>query len=200
MCQSEKLLENLPSSMFILPEHLKIEPAELPTSINTDIKIEPDLTIEAIPIVNSPSGKDAVTNQPTSHGSSTEEFLSCHQDNKHLEPLIRVRPTNTLKYCPEELPSTNPMLQNPKIVDQEMTNIMDKSKGERWDIPSEPADLSNKKPENVTCMPEIDYIKDETDNMSVYSNSSDPERLEVDMSQVSFNIINSYYELSGYIE
>lgn len=53
--------------------------------------------------------------------------------------------------------------------------------------PEEPADLSNKKPENVTCVPEIDYIKEEiNDAASDYSNSSDPERLEVDMSQVSY--------------
>ncbi|KAK4874934.1 hypothetical protein RN001_014294 [Aquatica leii] len=50
--------------------------------------------------------------------------------------------------------------------------------------PSEPADLSSKKPENVTCVPEIDFIKEEVnDAASDYSNSSDPERLEVDMSQ-----------------
>ncbi|XP_017769920.1 PREDICTED: uncharacterized protein LOC108557777 isoform X2 [Nicrophorus vespilloides] len=50
--------------------------------------------------------------------------------------------------------------------------------------PIEPADLSSRKPENVTCVPELpDFIKDETDAASDYSNSSDPERLEVDMSQ-----------------
>ncbi|EFA09251.2 GATAd [Tribolium castaneum] len=52
------------------------------------------------------------------------------------------------------------------------------------DCPNQPADLSNKKPENLTCVPEIDFIKEEVnDNASDYSNSSDPERLEVDMSQ-----------------
>lgn len=52
--------------------------------------------------------------------------------------------------------------------------------------PAEPADLSNKKPENVTCVPEIDFIKEEiNDAVSECSNSSDPDRLEVDMSQVS---------------
>lgn len=53
--------------------------------------------------------------------------------------------------------------------------------------PTEPADLSSKKPENVTCVPEIDFIKEEAnDAASDYSNSSDPERLEVDMSQVTY--------------
>lgn len=53
--------------------------------------------------------------------------------------------------------------------------------------PTEPADLSNKKPENVTCVPEIDFIKEEIDDAaSDYSNSSDPDRLEVDMSQVYY--------------
>ncbi|XP_065156984.1 uncharacterized protein [Atheta coriaria] len=49
--------------------------------------------------------------------------------------------------------------------------------------PSEPADLSSRRPENLTCVPELpDFIKDD-DAASDYSNSSDPERLEVDMSQ-----------------
>lgn len=50
--------------------------------------------------------------------------------------------------------------------------------------PPEPADLSNKKPENVTCVPEIECFRDEINDVaSEYSNSSDPDRLEVDMSQ-----------------
>lgn len=54
------------------------------------------------------------------------------------------------------------------------------------DVEMEPADLSNKKPEKLTCVPEIEFIKEEiNDAASDYSNSSDPERLEVDMSQVS---------------
>lgn len=54
----------------------------------------------------------------------------------------------------------------------------------------EPTDLSNKKPENLTCVPEIEnFIKEEmNDAASDYSNSSDPERLEVDMSQVHPNL------------
>lgn len=56
----------------------------------------------------------------------------------------------------------------------------------------EPADLSNRRPENLTCVPEIGFIKEEiNDAASDYSNSSDPERLEVDMSQVMFfNILH----------
>lgn len=54
---------------------------------------------------------------------------------------------------------------------------------------NQPADLSNKKPENLMCVPEIDFIKDEVnDNASEYSNSTDPERLEVDMSQVRIKL------------
>ncbi|CAG9830620.1 unnamed protein product [Diabrotica balteata] len=37
--------------------------------------------------------------------------------------------------------------------------------------------------EKVTCVPEISFIKEEADAVSISSNSSDPERLEVDMSQ-----------------
>ena len=56
--------------------------------------------------------------------------------------------------------------------------------------PNQPADLSNKKPESLTCVPEIHFIKEEAnDNASEYSNSSDPERLEVDMSQVSTKFV-----------
>lgn len=186
MCQSENLLENLPSSMLVLPEDLKIEPAELPTSINTEVKIEPDLTIEAIPLTRSPSQIDNISNLPTSQGSSVED-LSFPQDAKPIEPLIKVRPACSLQYSPADLPIVNSVIPAPKILNQDMTNFLEKPKAEPWDLnPMEPADLSNKKPENLTCMPEIEYIKDETDNMSVYSNSSDPERLEVDMSQVRF--------------
>lgn len=62
--------------------------------------------------------------------------------------------------------------------------------------PAEPADLSNKKPENVTCVPEIDFMKEEiNDAASECSNSSDPDRLEVDMSQVQIIILfeNIYF-------
>lgn len=187
MCQSENILENLPSSMLILPQDLKIEPAELPTSINTEVKIEPDLTIEAIPMTRSPSQNDNISNQPTSQVPCVED-LSSPQDAKPIEPLIKVRPASSLQYSPVDLPIVNAVVTpSPKILNQDMTNFVEKATPELWDLnPMEPADLSNKKPENLTCMPEIEYIKDETDNMSVYSNSSDPERLEVDMSQVRF--------------
>ena len=60
---------------------------------------------------------------------------------------------------------------------------------------SEPADLSNRRPENLTCVPEIGFIKEEiNDAASDYSNSSDPERLEVDMSQV-MPFSNLHYRL-----
>lgn len=184
MCQSENLLKNLPSSMLILPEDLKIEPAELPTSINTEIKIEPDLTIEAIPMKHIPEN-DNITNQPTSKSSVHENLSVSPQDSKPVDPLIKIRPASSLQYFPPELPTSTPTIPVPKILNQDVTSFLEKPKAEPWDLNSmEPADLSNKKPENLTCMPEIEYIKDETDNMSVYSNSSDPERLEVDMSQV----------------
>ncbi|XP_018334804.1 nitrogen regulatory protein areA-like isoform X2 [Agrilus planipennis] len=51
-------------------------------------------------------------------------------------------------------------------------------------LDNEPADLSSKKPERLTCVPEIDFMKEDMeDDASEDSNSSDPERLEVDMSQ-----------------
>lgn len=38
--------------------------------------------------------------------------------------------------------------------------------------------------ETLTCVPEINYIKEEADAVSLSSISSDPDRLEVDISQV----------------
>lgn len=190
MCQSENLLENLPSSMLILSEDLKIEPAELPTSITTEVKIKSDLTIEAIPIKHISPENDIIANIPTSQVPSVADFSSSSQDINLIEPLIKVRPTSVLRYSPGDLPIGGAILPPPKILKDDIASFVETSKVELWEFnPMEPADLSNKKPENVTCMPEIDYIKDETDNMSVYSNSSDPERLEVDMSQVrNYNI------------
>lgn len=63
----------------------------------------------------------------------------------------------------------------------------------RRTVVTEPADLSNKKPENVTCVPEIECFSEEINDVaSEYSNSSDPDRLEVDMSQVCL-FIKVYY-------
>lgn len=184
MCQSEKLLSNLPSSMLILPQDLKIEPAELPTSIMQEVKTEPEFTIEAItkqeiyfddhdksPIVPKEEVQDPppleLTIEPTQ------------------EPLIKVKPTSILQYSENELgPESG--LPPPRILNQDITNFLRGNPLDGRISPTEPADLSSKKPESLTCMPEIDYIKDEGDNVSVFSNSSDPERLEVDMSQVKF--------------
>lgn len=194
MCQTEKLLENLPSSMLFLPKDIKIEPAEQLTSISTDIKVEPDLTIEAIPtkaVRPSPPKIDNTTPIPTSQSSFAEEFPLPPQDIS-IEPFIKVRSPSILQYSHEELPASNKILSPPKILNQDVTTThLQESVTTHWDTNSmEPADLSNKKPENLTCMPEIDYIKDDdADNMSVYSNSSDPERLEVDMSQVNTKIV-----------
>lgn len=73
-----------------------------------------------------------------------------------------------------------------EIKDEEV--VHDYTTTARQTPPPEPADLSNKKPENVTCMPEIECFSEEivNDITSECSNSSDPDRLEVDMSQVRF--------------
>lgn len=42
---------------------------------------------------------------------------------------------------------------------------------------------SPNRPINLTCIPEIDFIKEEMDGASECSNSSDPDRLEVDMTR-----------------
>lgn len=73
-----------------------------------------------------------------------------------------------------------PALEDPMTYSRAMYTLTPRERS-----PVEPADLSNKKPENVTCVPEIDFIKEDIDDcVSDCSNSSDPDRLEVDMSQV----------------
>lgn len=94
------------------------------------------------------------------------------EPSKEDQKLHKNEPTD-LRYPPENEPNSIP---SPSIAPNFAESAMNIE---------QPADLSNKKPENLTCVPEIDFIKEEVnDNASDYSNSSDPERLEVDMSQV----------------
>ncbi|CAH1968918.1 unnamed protein product [Acanthoscelides obtectus] len=165
MVQKERLLDNLTASLPVLPQDLKIEPVELPSSIKVDEPCvppkspKPELTIEAIPEKRSPVSIP---------------------DNKVPEPFIRVNPTI---YPPENLQNTvgPPPLAQLRLPDYVPRPEVVKVQA---DPDEQPADLSNKRPENLTCMPEIDFIIDE-DTASVYSNSSDPDRLEVDMSQAT---------------
>lgn len=186
MCQLEKVLDNLTASLPINPEDLKVEPAELPCSITKEIKQEqPELTITAIP--REPENPPHLDNN---HLHTQPEPLREHLSDSTREPLIKVKPPSVLQYNLEEQPVVVP----PRILNQDVTNFLDRQPEEEGRIsPVEPADLSNKRPENVTCVPEIDFIKEENDNASVYSNSSDPERLEVDMSQVSYGFYSQSY-------
>ncbi|KAJ8916129.1 hypothetical protein NQ315_004496 [Exocentrus adspersus] len=184
MCQSEKVLDNLSTSLPINPEDLKVEPAELPCSITNEIKQEPEFTITAIPReAESPAPSD--NNTTNTHPEPLRE----HIPEPTREPLIKVKPPSVLQYSVDETP---PAIVPPRILKQDVTDFLDRQTEVEGRItPTEPADLSNKRPENVTCVPEIDFIKEENDNVSVYSNSSDPERLEVDMSQATEDHSNS---------
>ncbi|XP_074040849.1 uncharacterized protein isoform X1 [Leptinotarsa decemlineata] len=104
------------------------------------------------------------------------------------EPLIKVKPPSALQYIFDSpspaVPPASTVLGHDMFMD-----LGNKLVDEVSSV--EPTDLSNKRTENVTCVPEIDYIKEEGDAVSVSSNSSDPERLEVDMSQAIEEYSNS---------
>ncbi|KAJ8926506.1 hypothetical protein NQ314_021108 [Rhamnusium bicolor] len=165
------------------------EPAELPCSITQEIKSEPEFTIKAIS--EEPADSPEKDNKPP----QTEPFRESLGDairEALREPLIKIKPPNALQYPLEEQLLTPVAPATPKILNQDVAGFVDKEEDLEGRISpaEEPADLSNKRPENLTCVPEIDFIKEEADNVSVYSNSSDPERLEVDMSQVSYLFAN----------
>ncbi|KAG5874745.1 hypothetical protein JTB14_027084 [Gonioctena quinquepunctata] len=102
--------------------------------------------------------------------------------NSLTEPLIKVKSPSALQYPLDSSPSQT--LPSPSII---LNHDMYMDVENEVDSVSlvEPTDLSNKRTENVTCVPEIGYIKEEGDTVSISSNSSDPERLEVDMSQAA---------------
>ncbi|XP_019881580.1 uncharacterized protein LOC109609350 isoform X3 [Aethina tumida] len=103
--------------------------------------------------------------------------IECKVEVDDHHPLIKIRSESALKY-----PDMEPQVTCTPVVRQD----------QREEPPTEPADLSKPKPENLTCVPEIDFIKEEiADNQSECSNSSDPERLEVDMSQAPEEHSNS---------
>nr|CAI5845912.1 unnamed protein product [Callosobruchus analis] len=164
MVQSERLLDNLTASLPVVPQDLKIEPVELPYSIKVEEKSAPPKSPE----------KPELTIEAIPEKRSPIPV----PDNKvPNEPFVRINPTNTV----------GPPLAQPRLPDYVPRPDVVKVEA---DPEEQPADLSNKRPENLTCMPEIDFMKDE-DTASVYSNSSDPDRLEVDMSQATEDHSNS---------
>ncbi|CAH0564092.1 unnamed protein product [Brassicogethes aeneus] len=100
------------------------------------------------------------------------------------EPMLRIRSESVLKY-PKQV-------EAPQVTCTSLVKLEIDEHGLE-EAAVKPEDLSQKpKPENLTCVPEIDFIKEEiNDNVSEYSNSSDPERLEVDMSQATEDHSNS---------
>lgn len=212
MRQSEALLNNLTTSLTSIPEDLKIETSSIRSDavIRPDIIIEaiPD----RIPSYNNNesldlskhSNLDSREPQVDVKLESSDVAMETisknepeHVTNSTIEPRVKVKP-------PCDLQEPEILNVHPRIFNEEPINLQQsfqkqeiKDESPHFDsellikeeldcpvAPTEPADLSNKRPENLTCMPEIDYIKDEGDTASVSSASSDPERLEVDMSQV----------------
>lgn len=131
------------------------------------------------------------------------------QSNEVLETMLRASALIKTENTPNSITISVKTELLPVMKDQNITHMNEIVEIESKSIPSpitssysigesniniepccnQPADLSNKKPENLMCVPEIDFIKDEVnDNASEYSNSTDPERLEVDMSQVKLKL------------
>lgn len=156
-------------------------PPRPPSALLPDnqIKIEPDVTIEPVPAFSTSPQAPLQTNQEAGKSGSLKPEIVFLVDEEASSPVQNHRqydhPTEMDVYEDNEEEVYSLDLSLPQAKDEEM----------------EPADLSNKKPEKVTCVPEIEFIKEEiNDAASDYSNSSDPERLEVDMSQV-----NNYYQI-----
>ncbi|XP_044758561.1 GATA-binding factor 6-B isoform X2 [Coccinella septempunctata] len=117
--------------------------------------------------------------EPCDPNSRTEPDQNRPKDvepNNLQESLLKIKAENSIKYGNVGSPNEALDYRNCGVGSMVQEN-------------DQPADLS-KKAENVTCVPEIGYIK-EDDNASEYSNSSDPERLEVDMSQAPEDTSNS---------
>lgn len=189
----------------VLPKILKQE----------EIKIEPDVTIEPIPDMTMPKHEPLIrvknvsslqittTTIPSSPSPSTTITTTTSTTKlNNVSDNNKIRNENDI-YCKERITPPPPLIliDHPKHNDLNCgsPNSYSQSTSTLPLIPSpsdtlEPTDLSNKKPENLTCVPEIVFIKDEiNDGASDYSNSSDPERLEVDMSQVNHFHRHNYH-------
>lgn len=188
--KSTLMLESLLSRRINSEEKLK---DVLPEIIKQEeIQIEPDVTIEPISDIKMPKHeplirvKSASSLQITATSSSPTTINNVSDNNK-------TKNDNDI-YCTERGTPPPPLILITHSKRNDLScgspNSYSQSTSTLPLIPSpsetlEPTDLSNKKPENLTCVPEIDFIKEEiNDGASDYSNSSDPERLEVDMSQV----------------
>lgn len=143
-------------------------------------KGEPVFSMEEIPIppdLKHISGNEADLGINSEGQRSPEPALIIQpvKDKPEQYSLIRLKSESGIQITPI-IPRTPPILPADHVA---VNTDNEESCG------LEPSDLSSRKPENVTCVPEIDFIKEEVnDAASDYSNSSDPERLEVDMSQV----------------
>ncbi|XP_028129478.1 uncharacterized protein LOC114325577 isoform X2 [Diabrotica virgifera virgifera] len=203
MHQSEKLLENLRLSLTMTPQNLKVEAPEPPSSNNKElshqkaqhptvvrppeIKSEPPIFMEQTrqtykhvdtepvitPKVEIVERIPSPPTPPQDLSMDLSKDSTEHEEPSMREPLIKVKPASVLQQYPPE-PQNLPEITTSPMVHQDFSSA-----------PIEPTDLSNKRMEKVTCVPEISFIKEEADAVSISSNSSDPERLEVDMSQIN---------------
>ncbi|KAK9729424.1 GATA zinc finger [Popillia japonica] len=181
-----------PSSTHFSERETAKTPPESPPRLLPDapIKIEPDVTIEPVlpehTLVKLDNQMQPDRQTPILRPQIV--FMDdMHRSNSPASP-ISVQPVEqrlTEVYSPSSR----------QIQNMEEVYSLDLSLSQGKDVEMEPADLSNKKPEKLTCVPEIEFIKEEiNDAASDYSNSSDPERLEVDMSQGAEEHSNSTTE------
>lgn len=185
------MLESLLCSKYRPADHFEDIVKDLK---HDEIKIEPNVTIEPIPDTDLVTQKHEHFIKVKSTSSlQTSESDSTHNLEQQMMRRERIAHTppptvliNNTQLSEHSVPMYESSSRSPKYV---RNNINSTSTSPSYPSPSEalePADLSNKKPENLTCVPEIEFIKEEMNDVaSDYSNSSDPERLEVDMSQVS---------------
>lgn len=194
--------ESPPSPSYTEMEVAETPPLPLPPSpllAETHIKIEPDVTIEPVPalpdiptVVRLEERKTTPVLRPQlvfleelGRSGSPVSPPSVIAQHHHHQPRLDVYSPGTRQIQIASEPGG----------DMEEVYSLDLSLPQVKDVEMEPADLSNKKPEKLTCVPEIEFIKEEiNDAASDYSNSSDPERLEVDMSQGAEDHSNSTTE------
>ncbi|CAG9864031.1 unnamed protein product [Phyllotreta striolata] len=187
MRQSEKLLENLTSSIRSLPDDFKIEPSEEPRDNARASKLELPVLLKPEPAfqetIPTPFGLNKfdsnVPEEPSAVQDLSMDLSKDTPDERESSLTIsKVVPCTIPRYSYDSNLSEPTRQDYVRYMNPEI-ELRDESN------PTEPTDLSNKKTENVTCIPEINYIREDADTVSVSSVSSDPDRLEVDMSQVN---------------
>ncbi|GJQ82222.1 GATAd [Trypoxylus dichotomus] len=172
----------------------------------TQIKIEPDVTIEPVP--SSPRPEHSAIKLENHIHPAGRRTPDVRPQLVYMDEMRLSSPPASPRSCDQQMAHAQRLAEvysptarqiqissEPSSIRADEVYSLDLSLPQGKDVEMEPADLSNKKPEKVTCVPEIEFIKEEiNDAASDYSNSSDPERLEVDMSQGAEDHSNSTTE------